>query len=290
MYLVIAPSAALAGIGLFLILSSALKVPTLDTTKAVVAVTRRAARRARSAEAVIHALSVKLAPFVPLGDYRKRRMASTLRLAGINMSPQAYAAQAIVKSGIVFLTAFLCLAVVPLLAPVSVVLAVAMFFRDINAAEAIVRQKRESIESELPRFVNTLMQELSVSRDVLSILESYRNYAGAAFRSELEIVVADMRSGSHETALTRFEARIGSAVLSEVVRGLVSVMRGDSGLFYFQMLVRDLKQLELQKLKMIALKRPGKIKKYSFLMLAGILAMYFTVILVQGIKTFGKLL
>jgi hypothetical protein len=265
-------------------------VPTLDTTKAVVAVTRRAARRARSAEAVIHALSVKLAPFVPLGDYRKRRMASTLRLAGINMSPQAYAAQAIVKSGIVFLTAFLCLAVVPLLAPVSVVLAVAMFFRDINAAEAIVRQKRESIESELPRFVNTLMQELSVSRDVLSILESYRNYAGAAFRSELEIVVADMRSGSHETALTRFEARIGSAVLSEVVRGLVSVMRGDSGLFYFQMLVRDLKQLELQKLKMIALKRPGKIKKYSFLMLAGILAMYFTVILVQGIKTFGKLL
>ncbi len=58
------------------------------------------------------------------------------------------------------------------------------------------------------------------------MLEHYKENAGAAFR-ELDIVCADMRSSSYEAALTRFEARLNSPQLSDVVRGLIGVLRGE---------------------------------------------------------------
>lgn len=287
---ILLPFACLMGAGLYFILADFLKVPTLAATKAVIAVTRREKKQARSLEAIIFELAAKLSRFIKFGDYKKRKMLATLKSADINLSPEIYTAKAVVKAGLALALVIPCLALFPILAPVVIFLAVAMFFRDYKAADETVRKKREAIESELPRFVNTLTQELRASRDILSILETYQKHAGDAFRTELEITIADMKSGSHETALTRFEARMGSSQLSDVVRGLIAVMRGDNGVVYFQMLAHDLKQLEIQRLKMIAMKRPGKIKKYSFYMLACFLIMYLAIIAVEIFNAFGNLL
>lgn len=272
------PFACLFGAGLYFILADALKVPTLATTKAVIAVTRREKKQVKSLEAIIFDLAVKLSKYIRLGDYKKRKMTATLKSADVNLSPEVYTAKAIVKAVLILAFIIPCLAFLPILAPVVIFLAVAMFFKDYKAADEIVKKKRDAIENELPRFVNTLTQELKASRDILSFLETYQKHAGDAFRTELEITIADMKSGSHETALTRFEARMGSSQLSDVIRGLIAVMRGDNGVVYFQMLAHDLKQLEIQKLKMIAMKRPGKIKKYSFYMLMCFLFMYLAII------------
>ena len=78
------------------------------------------------------------------------------------------------------------------------------------------------------------------------------------FQKELDIVCADMRSSSYEAALTRFEARLNSPQLSDVVRGLIGVLRGDDGAVYFQMLTHDFKQAELQRLKAKAAKNPAE--------------------------------
>jgi len=284
------PFFCLFAAGLYFVLAGLLKVPTLAATKAVIAVTRREKKKAKSFEAVIFDLAVRLAEHIKLGEYKKRKMAATLKSADISLSPETYTAKAIVKAALILVAVIPCLAVFPILAPVLFFLAVATFFKEYNAADEVVKKKREAIETELPRFVNTLTQELQASRDILSILETYQKHAGAAFRTELEITVADMKSGSHETALTRFEARMGSSRLSDVVRGLIAVMRGDNGVVYFQMLAHDLKQFEIQKLKMIAMKRPGKIKKYSFYMLGCFLIMYFAILGVEIINAFGNLL
>ena len=177
----------------------------------------------------------------------------------------------------------------PIIAPVTVFLSIAVYFKEIKTAEDKVKNRREEIEYELPRFASTLTQELKASRDILSILESYKQNAGSSMKRELEITVADMKSGSFEGALTRFETRLGSSVLSEVVRGLISVLRGDDGVVYFQMLAHDLKQLELQRLKTIAAKQPSKIRKYSFAMLICFVFMYLVVMGIQIMKTMGKL-
>ena len=85
------------------------------------------------------------------------------------------------------------------------------------------------------------------------------------------------------------EARIGSSMLSDVVRGLISVKRGDNGAMYFEMLNHDFKQVELQKLKLIAMKQPGKVKKYSFLMLGCFLLMYLGILGYAIINALGKM-
>jgi Flp pilus assembly protein TadB len=286
---ILIPFSVLFGAGLYFVIADFLKVPTLATTKAVIAVTRRDKKKAKSFEAIVFDLAVKLARLIKMNDYKKRKMTATLKSADISLSPEVYTAKAIVKAGLILSAVIPCLLFLPIISPIFFFLAVAVFFKEYNAADEIVKKKREAIETELPRFVNTLTQELTASRDILSILETYQKHAGAAFRTELEITIADMKSGSHETALTRFEARMGSSQLSDVIRGLIAVMRGDNGVVYFQMLAHDLKQLEIQKLKMIAMKRPGKIKKYSFYMLMCFMFMYFAIIGFEIYIAFGKL-
>lgn len=176
-----------------------------------------------------------------------------------------------------------------MISPVILFLAIAVYFKEVKSADEAVKKQREEIEYELPRFASTLTQELKASRDVLSIVETYKQNAGKSMKRELEITVADMKSGSYEAALTRFETRLGSSALSEVVRGLISVLRGDDGVVYFQMLSHDLKQLELQRLKGIAAKQPSKIRKYSFAMLICFVLMYLGVMAVEIVKTLGNM-
>ena len=137
-------------------------------------------------------------------------------------------------------------------------LAVLVYFKEIQKAEKHMESRREEIETELLRFVSTVEQELASSRDVLSILEGFKKNTAPAFADELGITCADMRSGGYEVALMRMEARVNSPQLSDVVRGLISVIRGDNGKMYFQMLSHDFKQMELRKLKAKAQKIPGK--------------------------------
>ena len=88
-------------------------------------------------------------------------------------------------------------------------------------------------------------------------------------------------------ALMRLEARINSPQLSDVVRGLIAVVRGDDGVLYFQMLAHDFKQMELRRLKAQAQKIPPKIRVFSLIMLMCFLATYLIVIAVQVIQSIG---
>lgn len=70
-------------------------------------------------------------------------------------------------------------------------------------------------------------------------------------------------------------------LLSDVVRGLIGVLRGDDGVHYFQMLAHDMKQLELQRLKAKAMKIPPKIRVFSFILLMCFLVTYLAIIIFQ---------
>ena len=131
----------------------------------------------------------------------------------------------------------------------------------------------------------TITQELKASRDVLGILENFKKNAGEEFGNELDILTADMRSSSYEAALTRFEARINSPMLSDITRGLIGVFRGDEGGVYFQMLTHDMKQLELQRLKAQAMKIPPKIRVFSFIMLMCFIMTYMAIIVYEILRS-----
>lgn len=278
------------GLGLFFILADVLKLPSLATGKAMLSATKSSGEKAKSLDAMITAWAVRLAKYMPMDEYKKIRMHHTLNAAGMKETPEEFTANAILKAGLIALAVIPCLLVFPLLAPVVVFLAVIVYFKEIRKADEKLSAKREKIEVELPRFVATITQELKASRDVLSMLDHYKKNAREDFAKELDIVTADMRSSSYEAALTRFESRLNSPMLSDITRGLIGVLRGDDGSMYFQMLSHDMKQLELQRLKAEAMKIPPKIRVFSFLMLMCFLLMYMVVIIFEIIRSLGGML
>ncbi len=285
MMLLIVLFGILFAIGLFFILAEVLKLPRLATGKAMLSAMSKQKGNAKNVDVLIGSLSVKLAKYLPMDEYKKSRMKNTLKAAGINQSPEDFMAFALVKALLVVLGVIPCLLVLPLLAPVLLFLAVMIYFKEIKKADEKLSAKREKIESELPRFVATITQELKASRDVLGILENFKKNAGEVFGNELDILTADMRSSSYEAALTRFEARINSPMLSDITRGLISVLRGDEGGVYFQMLAHDMKQLELQRLKAQAMKIPPKIRVFSFIMLMCFLMTYMAIIVYEILRS-----
>jgi len=264
--------------GLFFILADILKLPSLATQKAMLSVFKQNRKSAKSIDTIINGWAVRIAKFIPIDEYKKRRMKNTLNAAGMNQTPEEFIAVAVIKSGLIVLGVIPSLIIFPLLAPILLFLAVLIYFKEIKKADEKLSVKKEKIEIELPRFVATITQELKASRDVLAILENFKRNAGEDFANELDILTADMRSSSYEAALTRFEARINSPMLSDITRGLISVLRGDDGAIYFQMLAHDMKQLELQRLKAQAMKIPPKIRVFSFIMLMCFLITYMAII------------
>ena len=273
--------------GLYFIIADRLKIPYLKSSKAIMNMGRTDRKLTTVIEAIIMDLSIKLSRFIPMDKYKKNRLSATLEAAGIKMTPECYQAHAVIKAVSVGLLVIPCLAIFPLIAVIVLILAVLVYFREYQKAENQMQSKRAEIETELLRFVSTIEQELKTSRDVLSILESFKKTTTPVFADEIGITCADMRSGGYEVALMRLEARVNSPQLSDVVRGLISVIRGDDGIMYFQMLSHDFKQTELRKLKAQAQKIPGKIRIFSMIMLMCFLATYLIIIAVQVIQSLG---
>jgi flagellar protein FlaJ len=277
----------LLGLGLFFIAADLLKLPTLATEKAMMLAGKQAKSKPKTIDTLLHSAAVKLSKYIPMDEYKKSRMANVLSAAGFSETPELFTVMAIVKSAAVALAVIPCLVVLPLIAPIVLFLAVLIYFKEIRKADEALSVKRNKIEQELPRFVATITQELKASRDVLSMLESFKKNAGEDFAAELDILTADMRSSSYEAALTRFEARFNSPMLSDITRGLIGVLRGNDSAMYFQMLSHDMKQLELQRLKSQAMKIPPKIRVFSFAMLMCFLMTYMAIIIYEIIHSLG---
>lgn len=236
-------------LGLFFLTASVLKLPTMGAAKAMLGTVKQERKAAKTLETYFMILAVRLSGFIRMDAYKRSRMQNVLKASGMNMTPEVYQAYALVKSGAVLLGAIPCMFLFPLLVPVVVVLALLLYFKENQKADETLKAKREEIEGELPRMVATMEQELKASRNVIGMLERFKGNAGPALTGELDILLADMRSSNYEAALTRFEARLNSPMLSDVVRGLIGVLRGDDSTVYFQMLAHDFKQIELQRLK-----------------------------------------
>lgn len=275
--------------GLYFVLADVLKLPTMKAAKAMLGAGKTDKKSAKTAEAWLMSGALKLSKYIRMDEYKHSRMANVLKAAGVSMTPEVYSAYAITKAGAIMLGVIPCLIPLPLLSPVLIILAVLTYFKEIRKADEQLREKREQIEGELPRFVATIEQTLKASCDVLAMIENYKKNAGPAFARELDVLAADMRSSSYEAALTRFEARLNSPMLSDVVRGLIGVLRGDDSAVYFQMLSHDFKALELQRLKGQAQKIPPKIRVFSFIMLMCFLLTYLAIITVEILNSLGSM-
>lgn len=269
---------AFCGFGLGFILSDVFRIPKYPVSKAIKSLGKRKNKQISRLEIWLGDFSNLIASKLRLNEYKRLQLKADLESADMTLSPEQYVGNAIVKSVLVAVLAIPFLFFAPLISLVMIIIAIAVYVGEYRKVGKIIREKRRKIEYELPRLVSSIDKTLIHSRDVLSILDSYREHAGEEFRRELEITVADMRSGNYEVALTRLESRVGSSMMSDVTRGLISVIRGDKTDVYWGNLVLKFSDYQRTLLKTEANKAPKRVRKLSMALLFCFMLVYVVVI------------
>ena len=263
-------------------------IPTVKTSKMMLLSRKQqGVKRDKLHDVYITRIAVFFEKNVKLDRLKRDKLLSVLEIAGIEVSPEVYTLKAYITAILVALGSVPVFIIQPLLALVVIGLAVTLWFSTYYSAFDFVRKRKKIIELEIPRFALTIAQNLENDRDVLKILSSYRRVAGKDFKQELDQTIADMKTGNYENALIHFEGRIGSPLLSDVVRGLIGTLRGDDQRMYFKMICFDMRQIEQANLKKEAAKRPKKIQKYSMMMLICIIIIYLVVLVTEVVSSLG---
>ncbi len=269
---------AFFGFGLFFILADLMRVPTYASSKAANELGKRRHPKTNPIEIWLRDLTHFLAGKIRLSEYKKAQLAADLITADIDITPEEYIANAITKALFIGAFAIPMFFFFRLASLLLVILSMIVYFRESRSIIGKLKVRRQKIEYELPRFVGFIEKTLKHSRDVLYMLESYRDNAGAELRRELEITIADMRSGNMEAALTRLESRVGSSMMSDVTRGLIGIIRGDDTVVYWASLNMKFSDHQRQLLKNEARAVPRKVRRLSLVLLICFMAIYIVVI------------
>lgn len=279
----------LIGTGSFMILADCFRIPYMRTSKAVKNLAKQQKEKTSSIDVWLSSLASFIAKRLKLNEFKKARLEADLRTARMNISPEMFIANAVVKSFIIAVLAIPVLFIFPILSPIIIFLSFVLYKMNMKSIEKRIRRKREQIEYELPRLVFKIEKTLPHSKDVLYIIESFAKNAGAELKHELDITAADMRSGNQEIAITRLEGRVGSPLMSDVCRGLISISRGDVNTVYWNSLSLKFADIQRQQLRLEAQKIPKKVKRLSMCLLFCFMLIYIVVILAQIMSSVGVL-
>ena len=280
---------ALFGVGLFFILADVYAIPYYKTSKAVESLSKLQKEKTSGLDLWLGGIAGWLADRLPMDPFKRSQLEADLRTAQMDVTPEMFRANAIVKAMLVGIMAIPMAFIFPLLCPVVLFLAVFLYNMEIKSVSKRIQGKRAKIEYELPRLVFNIEKTLKHNRDVLYMLESYSKTAGPEMKHELDITAADMRSGNYEAAITRLESRVGSSMMSDVCRGLIGVLRGDDTEMYWASLAIKFSDAQRQQLRIQAQQVPRKVKRLSMCLLVCFMLIYMVVILAQIVNSLGAL-
>ena len=280
---------ALFGVGLFFILADVYAIPYYKTSKAVESLSKLQKEKTSGLDLWLGGIAGWLADRLPMDPFKRSQLEADLRTAQMDVTPEMFRANAIVKAMLIGIMAIPMAFIFPLLCPVVLFLAVFLYNMEIKSVSKRIQGKRTKIEYELPRLVFNIEKTLKHNRDVLYMLESYSKTAGSEMKHELDITAADMRSGNYEAAITRLESRVGSSMMSDVCRGLIGVLRGDDTEMYWASLAIKFSDAQRQQLRLQAQKAPRKVKRLSMCLLICFMLIYVVVILAQIVNSLGVL-
>ena len=265
-------------VGIGYILADLLKVPSMKATKAASNLGRKGDKKTSTIEIYLKEFSLKLAEKLKMNEYKRAQLEADLKTAGMDMTPEQYTANAIVKAlaiGILAIPAFL---IIKILGLFIVFVAVVVYFSESKKVTKMIAEKRKKIEYELPRLVGSIEKTLKHRKDIIFALESFKDTTCPELKEELEITIADMRSGNGEAALTRLESRVGSTMMSDVTRGLIGVFRGNNMSVYWSTTAMKFSDIQRQNLKSQANAVPRKVRKLSMALLFCFILIYVTVL------------
>lgn len=265
--------AILFGYGLFQLVGGIFDVPSHREIKTIMAVGKKKKERVNVLDAFVFKVSHLIIPYVRINPYKRKKMSNALKSLGSLDTPEMVYGRAFVESTIYAGVGLILVFVHPIFTLILLFYAIQRFSAQIGKIDQLMRKRREKIEWELPRFVNTVQQEIKKRQDLLAILIDFRKNSDGELGEEVEVTIADMKTSDYENAISRLDARVVSSLLSDVTQGLIAVLRGDDIGAYFEQLGIQLRSFEKNRLKKEMNRRLEKIKKYPYILLLTFLLM-----------------
>lgn len=193
------------------------KIPSKRTTKAIKSIAARNRPAAAGFSNTYNDASLFVSKFIHMSDYKHKQLSDSLKIANIAMTPELFIARAVVKSAGIASLSVPFFFFLPIFGLLILILAILVYVQEKRWVDSCIKEKRRQIEMDLPRFVYAISQETQMTHDVITILERHKDNFSEYFNQEIDVTIADMRTGNYEAAITRFEGRIGK---DESIRGV----------------------------------------------------------------------
>lgn len=288
------------GAGVYLLVSSYLHLPS-HRAKKMLALQCDDNNIALS-EALYQPVAKRIAKWIPLGRFRKRRLVRQLSAAGVDMTPEYYVAGALTMGLYLFAIAAILLLLSMQGGLLFLLMGIWMAFMAVMMTRRMLLRVRKwtqsyhrALETDLPKLGSAVRQAVKTDRnpDMYYVIEQYIPRANPAMKAELTILLADMRTGPRITALERFEARLNSTHASTLVKAMIGIERegGAHMQELFDGLDRQLREWEILQLREEAQNRPGEFNPAYIGLLLSMLLFYaalFGTVLLNALKMFNQ--
>lgn len=203
-----------------------------------------------------------VAPLIPISAKEEKKMTDNLARADIPFTAKEYYAKAILSALLGVLVAVLgASSGSALLVIGGLLLAVYLFFHNYDQVKDTLKNKYAMMEDEIPTFVRSVESGLHADKDIIRVIERYNKIASPVMRSELEILLSDMKSSSVPQGLMRFDNRMNSPEISRLVAALIEVERGTDASMTLKYLAQDMTVMHRQVIQRELDKRPGQMKR-----------------------------
>lgn len=267
----------IASVGIGYILCDVLKVPSMKASKTARNAASKGEKKKSSLAVFLDGFAEEIQEKIKLNQWKEREIQTDLDAAGIKDKPRLFVAKALTKACAVGVLAIPAFFIFKILGLAVLAFAVFVYFNETKGITRKIKKKRAKIEAELPRFVSFVNNKLSHTRDLISILRSYKETAGAECGEELETTIVHLEQNRTE-ALTNLEQRVGSPLLNEVTIKLKAVENGTYNEAAWTMLATTFSSLQKDNLKKKALSVPRKVRKGSMALLFCFILIYAAVL------------
>ena len=144
-----------------------------------------------------------VAPLIPISENTEQKMNERLARADLPYTAKEYYAKAIMSGLVGFLVAITGASMNSyFIVIVGLLLALLFFFKNIDQVDDILKEKYVQIEASIPTMIRSIVSGLQTDRNIINVFYNYKKIAPTAMKSELELLLADMKSSSIPKALS----------------------------------------------------------------------------------------
>lgn len=271
--------ALLLGFGIYEIVTIFVILPSKSTIKAINRLTEKKSISQELKEFFVIPIATLISKMIKFSSVSRERMQRNLDRVGIMETPEMYYANAITVSlWIAVSSLFLIPLGLNVMMIATVLLAVVMYFKNIDTVNTKLKDINNAIKQELPRFVRMYNHSRGDNVQFVDIVEKYNKIAGDKFKYDLEMLIMDLKTGNEENALLNFAERVNISQVTNFVNVILGSIKGDDMGVALQLMEGEMKALSRENKRRIMQERPGKVKRATMATGAMLLIMYFFVL------------